>query len=275
MLLLVEEDEHDVEREVNCPYCGEPMKVVIHTMPPPIGHCPKCEEKCDACREFLEAQDLSEAVGMVQNVGTSQQVPTNRATEKEVIVTLTPEEIERAEQDGAARSRYARDNNLTHRSTVDPEKALKRDMIGAVCEYAAHVGLKVIGIEVPYNPSVGVTTNVDMKIYEVRGNTTTAGRLRINRGSEKPNTPWIHVIDQRPQFILAGWAWGREVTVEKYWGDHGYKVPCWGMPRSDLHPMREIPRPRDKSPEPEPGPDGDFNKAPGYAEMMKRLKGGA
>jgi hypothetical protein len=71
-----EELRHKEAGRVICPYCGEVMSVVIHTMPPPLGHCPKCEEKCDDCREFLEAQDLKDVVGMEHNVGISQQVPT-------------------------------------------------------------------------------------------------------------------------------------------------------------------------------------------------------
>jgi len=65
----------------DCQFCGVPSPIVAHAFCTE-GHCERreCIAKCQSCQDWIEA--VGDGSPMIQNVGTSQQVPTVRAEPK-------------------------------------------------------------------------------------------------------------------------------------------------------------------------------------------------
>jgi hypothetical protein len=218
-----------------CPYCGREGRLQPGPLwgdgdCDPFFHCYEydCREQCPKCAAYLKAIRFR-----TPGMDTGPQADGNR-----IVVYLTPEEIRRAEEIGMKTQEWAIKNKVRDQPTANPKKGFRYHDVGAVCELAASKALAQ-----PWNRKIGDFKRTDVGPYEVRGNSRSDGRLRLNQKGSKPEKAYILVLDSRPKFILAGWAFGYEVMQDKYWGFHydGWPVPCWGMPQEDLHPMPTLP----------------------------------
>lgn len=170
---------------------------------------------------------------------TMSEVAHDERTRSEAIdVTLTQDQCIYPASIGVRRKLSAIEKNRNcswGKSVGDP---WKEDIFGAVAEWIVAKWLKLPWKSFFENPS---EAHGDVGGCEVRYTHYWNGHLRGN-DHDKPDAPYILVVGEYPNFRIVGWAYGREVHQEKYFGSKQAdgERPAYWMPQSDLRPLGDL-----------------------------------
>jgi hypothetical protein len=127
-----------------------------------------------------------------------------------VLVTLTPDELERAAMGGVQRriNGLVKNRRSTHPETPDHEQNWwESHIVGAIGEYAV---AKALGQH--WRPTVGQIDQKDVGEFEVRTTQLPKPLLRY-RGHNDPNSKYILCSYRGTQVLIQGWLPG--YTVQK------------------------------------------------------------
>jgi len=85
---------------------------------------------------------------------------------------------------------------------------------------------------VPWHNPVNEFHNIpDDGVNEIR---TTRTKYLINRNNDAKDRRYVLATIDGHIVTFHGWAWGKDIQVDKYYGNpHGHR-PCWMMPIKDL-----------------------------------------
>lgn len=157
-----------------------------------------------------------------------------------MLIKLTDIEIQQAKE-------VARQRNESQRQAGRPDGLVKgssidRDLEGALSELAVSKALqlpwdgKFLPIQIW---DVWKHEGNDVGKLEIRSTTLENGSL-ILHPSDKDHSPYLLVLShKRPEYLLAGWVWGKEGKASRYWRDNVPR-PCFMVKQGNLRPMSEL-----------------------------------
>jgi hypothetical protein len=150
-----------------------------------------------------------------------------------VIITLSSEEVARAEAEGRIRGNNARKRKGAHKYGANAP-AMAFHPMGAIaeCAVAKHFG-------VAWDEGALGAADVGANI-EVRTTHYPRGKLILHK-DDKPNSPYVLVTGVAPTLTIQGWIMGRDGMTFKYWGD-AFRTgrPCFAIPQIDLNPIESL-----------------------------------
>lgn len=153
-------------------------------------------------------------------------------TRRPVPVTLTDDQVARAESAGACRHHIAVSRGGQRKGGQPAEDNLDDHMDGATAECAV---AQALGI--PWRPPRDEDRH-DGDLpgrIEVRSTRYVTGHLIIKQG-DPPDRPYVLVTGRRPNLVVQGWMMGRDAMQSDYWRDD-IRAPAWLVPQDALHPM--------------------------------------
>lgn len=114
------------------------------------------------------------------------------------------------------------------------------DVEGACGEFAV---AKYLGIF--WNGTIDSIKDCDVGRYEVRTSKVKSAHLCL-RPTDKPEAKYVLVVGLAPRYALCGWAYGKEIMVDRYFDAEGSRcknkaaTPMFWCPQSDLRPMETL-----------------------------------
>lgn len=146
----------------------------------------------------------------------------------------------------AAKVSRLRDSENRHVGRPDGKvvaNGLMANMEGAVGELAVSKALSLPWDGKFFKDNEWLTwRNVghDVSGLEIRSTSHKLGRL-IAHPKDKGDSPFILVrLHEKPNILIAGWAFGRDIKKAEFWQDVGYGRPCFYLPNDKLRPITEL-----------------------------------
>lgn len=150
-----------------------------------------------------------------------------------MLVTLTDAEIQYAEHTGKARNEYNKGMGFT--PTYGAPRYLAMDIEGVLAEIAVGKGLNVPWDEKRF----GNIVTGPMGEVHIRSTTHLTGSL-ILHPRDQDDAVYLLVLNNNPNFTLAGWLLGKDGKLDKYWREAGVRHPAFFVPQSALHPVEDL-----------------------------------
>lgn len=156
-------------------------------------------------------------------------------------ITLTPKQIDYADNIGRGRRETAIDNGRKQRAnaSTEPEIAMSRDLQGARGEAACYIWLSpVIWDKQLVRGKMPATKKPDFDNFiDIKTATESHHGLIVLQGD---NENWAYVLvlaNEHPTYSIAGWLWGHECKQDKY-----LKEITPGRGKTYLIPQRDVVR---------------------------------
>jgi len=116
-----------------------------------------------------------------------------------------------------------------------PSDLLQNDIDSCCAEMAVAKFYNLHWEAVVDNPSKDLMGDVG-SVLEVRSTSLETGRLILHK-PDKDDFPFVLAIGEGRRWKLAGWMWGRDGKMDKYWNERMPR-PCYTVPQRDLKDCR-------------------------------------
>jgi hypothetical protein len=160
-----------------------------------------------------------------------------------VNMTFTPEQVERAMKDGAARQGNARKDNRIQRAGIQgtPESSLKSEGASVLAEYAVAYYFEQWDfkpcVERPDSDKGDVF--VHGKWIEVKSTPHQRGGLIVFEKDKRVGVPFVLVIKNPPVATIIGWHVGSLCKKPEFWRDD-WREPNYCVPQNRLFPIHTL-----------------------------------
>lgn len=154
-----------------------------------------------------------------------------------IIVTLTQDEIDRANSVGALREQHNRAAGIVDLSGPQMPDGERPDAIGSIGELAVHnwLGLEWAGKTDRPDQGGDVAGWIEVKTTAHLGGHLVQSPLSGEKQRAKQHRAFLLVVWRKPHASILGWLWGWELLDDANMGDHfNNGRPCWAVPQGWL-----------------------------------------
>jgi hypothetical protein len=150
-----------------------------------------------------------------------------------ITIVLTQKQIEEADRIGMLRQQSAvKERRPAHNNAPeDPEEALAMHVRGARGERAAKVFLDPVTWKAFVKKVRGVVELDDF--IDAKAVRSRSHRLFVQLDDESRLAYLLINAERHPEYDLIGWAWGREIMLDRYKCEPRPKRPCYAVKPDD------------------------------------------